>query len=220
MKSDPNLGQKVHEYLLKVGLETPMVQRKYTPETQKLIIQDSISNIMEALHLDLNDDSLMDTPKRVAKMYMDEFYRGLEYSNFPKCTVIENKMDAGMVIEKNIEVMSNCEHHLVVIDGKATLAYIPREKVIGLSKLNRIVDFFARRPQVQERLTNQIWHTLSFILGTQDVAVYIDAVHYCVRSRGVADANSSTVTNKLGGAFMTDPAARAEFMSVAQRSCV
>jgi GTP cyclohydrolase I len=172
---------------------------------------------MNVLHLDLEDDSLVDTPRRVAKMYVNEFFKGLDYEHFPKCTVIENKMDAGMVAEKGIKVMSNCEHHFVVIDGVATVAYIPNQKVLGLSKLNRIVNFFARRPQVQERLTNQIWHTLNFILDTEDVAVYIDAVHYCVRSRGVEDADSSTVTSKLGGVFMHSPDTRAEFMAIARK---
>jgi GTP cyclohydrolase I len=218
MKSDKVLGQRVHEHLLKIGMETPMnTKEEATSDEEKIIrIETAIRQIMNALQLDLTDDSLVDTPKRVAKMYVHEFFKGLNYDNFPKCTVIENKMDAGMVIEKNVKVMSNCEHHLVTIDGVATVAYIPKTKVLGLSKLNRIVNFFSRRPQVQERLTNQIWHTLSYILETEDVAVYLDAVHFCVRSRGVEDSNSSTVTSKLGGAFMSDPAVRAEFMSLAK----
>jgi GTP cyclohydrolase IA len=217
MKTDAHLGAKVHEHLKSVGLETPMQNAHNTLELKKEIIESCIRRIMEdGLDLDLSDDSLVDTPKRVAKMYLNELYVGLDYSNFPKCTVIENKMDAGMVVEKQIKVMSTCEHHLITIDGVATVAYIPDKKVLGLSKLNRIVDFFSRRPQVQERLTNQIWHTLSFILGTDDVAVYIDAVHFCVRSRGVEDANSSTVTSKLGGAFMNHDSTRAEFMAIAR----
>ena len=218
MKSDKVLGQKVHEHLLQIGMETPM-NSSPTPRTierKQEIIEEAVTSIMNALDLDMTDDSLCDTPKRVAKMYVHELFKGLDYTNFPKCTVIENKMDAGMVIEKNIKVMSNCEHHFVTIDGVATVAYIPGKKVLGLSKLNRIVNFFARRPQVQERLTNQIWHALSFILETENVAVYVDAVHFCVRSRGVEDGNSSTITSKLGGEFMTDPAVRAEFMSLAR----
>lgn len=217
MKVDSDLGKKVHEHLVSIGMETPMTPQIVPKEVQLATIESAFDSIMRTLHLDLNDDSLIDTPKRVAKMYVNEFFKGLDYNNFPKCTVIENKMDAGMVVEKGIKVMSNCEHHFVVIDGVATVAYIPANKVLGLSKLNRIVNFFARRPQVQERLTNQIWHTLSYILGTEDVAVYIDAVHYCVRSRGVEDADSSTVTSKLGGAFFNDSATRAEFMSIAKR---
>lgn len=216
MKTDSKLGSEVQKHLLSIGMETPMLDNQYSDETKMQLIEQAMTDIMTALNLDLSDDSLTDTPKRVAKMYVKEMFRGLDYYNFPKCTVIDNKMDAGMVVEKNVKVMSNCEHHFVVIDGVATVAYIPGHKVIGLSKLNRIVNFFARRPQVQERLTNQIWHTLSFILGTQDVAVYIDAIHYCVRSRGVEDANSSTVTSKLGGVFMNSPDTRAEFMSIAR----
>lgn len=218
MKSDKVLGQKVHEQLLRIGMETPMNSSPVprTADQRQAIIEVAMMDIMNALDLDMNDDSLTDTPKRVAKMYVNELFKGLDYANFPKCTVIENKMDAGMVIEKNIKVMSNCEHHFVTIDGVATVAYIPGNKVLGLSKLNRIVNFFARRPQVQERLTNQIWHALAFILETENVAVYVDAVHFCVKSRGVQDMNSSTVTSKLGGEFMTDPAVRAEFMSLAR----
>lgn len=217
MKTDPALGKKVHDHLVSIGMETPMTPIVLPREVQQAQIEASIEEIMRTLHLDLSDDSLIDTPKRVAKMYLNEFYRGLDYNNFPKCTTIDNKMQYnGMLVEQNIKVMSNCEHHLVTIDGVASVAYIPKNKVIGLSKLNRIVDFFARRPQVQERLTNQIWHTLSHLLETEDVAVYIDAVHYCVRSRGVEDANSSTVTSKLGGSFWTEAATRAEFMSIAR----
>jgi len=216
MKSDAALGKQVHEHLTSIGMETPMRKVHLTKEQQLESIEAAFTSIMDTLGLDLTDDSLTDTPKRFAKMYVNELFKGLDYSNFPKCTVVQNKMDAGMVVEKNVKVMSNCEHHFVTIDGVATIAYIPGHKVLGLSKINRIVDFFSRRPQIQERLTNQIWHTLAYILCTNDVAVYIDAVHFCVRSRGVEDANSSTVTSKLGGAFMSDPACRAEFMSIAR----
>lgn len=216
MKTDKDLGKAVHKHLLSIGMETPMEKVFLSKDEQLEMIELSFISIMDSLGLDLTDDSLVDTPKRIAKMYVNEFFVGLDYSNFPKCTVIENKMDAGMVVEKNIKVMSNCEHHFVTIDGVATVAYIPNKKVLGLSKLNRIVNFFSRRPQVQERLTNQIWHALSFILETEDVAVYLDATHFCVRSRGVEDANSSTVTNKLGGSFINDPACRAEFMAIAR----
>lgn len=215
-KADPTLGLQVHQYLESIGMETPMRGAQFNESYQKEVIAKAFTEIMNVLNLDLQDDSLIDTPNRVAKMYVNEFFAGLDYNHFPKCTVIDNKMDAGMVVEKNIKVMSNCEHHFVTIDGVATVAYIPNKKVLGLSKLNRIVNFFSRRPQVQERLTNQIWHTLTYILETENVAVYIDAVHFCVRSRGVEDANSSTVTSKLGGAFINDPACRAEFMSIAR----
>ena len=120
------------------------------------------------------------------------------------------------LVERNVIVMSNCEHHFVTIDGRATVAYVPNEKVLGLSKINRIVEYFAKRPQIQERLTEQVFHALCYILETEDVAVMIDAQHYCVKSRGVEDTGSSTVTCKLGGGFKTDPAARAEFLSIAR----
>lgn len=198
-------------------METPMTYAPLDEEYKMKEIEFHFTKIMQILNLDLNDDSLVDTPKRVAKMYVKELFTGLDYNNFPKITTIENKMDAGMVVEKNVKVMSNCEHHFVTIDGVACVAYIPKNKVIGLSKINRVVDFFSRRPQVQERLTNQIWHTLSYLLETEDVAVYLDAVHFCVKSRGAEDMNSSTVTSKLGGAFKTNPETRAEFMSIARQ---
>lgn len=217
MKTDSELGWKVHNHLVEIGMETPMTSNPLGEDIRRKVIEEAFETIMKVgLNLDLNDDSLIDTPKRFSKMYVNELFKGLDYNNFPKCTVVQNKMDAGMVVEKNIKVMSNCEHHFVTIDGVGTVAYIPGHKVLGLSKINRIVDFFSRRPQIQERLTNQIWHTLSFILGTEDVAVYIDAVHFCVRSRGVEDANSSTVTSKLGGVFMHSADTRAEFMAIAR----
>jgi GTP cyclohydrolase I len=173
--------------------------------------------IMEELGLDLTDDSLMDTPSRVAKMYVNEIFWGLDYDAFPKCTTVDNKMKYNeMVCERNINVQSNCEHHFVVIDGLATVAYVPKDRVLGLSKINRIVEYFSKRPQIQERLTEQVFHTLQFILDTEDVAVMIDAQHYCVKSRGVEDTGSSTVTVRLGGGFKTDPSARNEFLSIAR----
>ena len=170
------------------------------------------------LGLDLEDDSLIDTPRRVAKMYIDEIFFGLDYDLFPKCTVVNNKMNyKNMVVERNINVQSNCEHHFVIIDGGCHIAYIPNEHVLGLSKLNRIVQFFSKRPQIQERLTEQIYHTLKFILGTDDVAVVIEANHYCVKSRGIQDVNSDTVTSKLGGIFMTNPDLRKEFFDIIKK---
>ena len=174
---------------------------------------------MTTLGLDLGDDSLIDTPKRVAKMYVSEVFYGLDYDTFPKCTAIHNKFQADeMIVERNVNVMSNCEHHFVTIDGYATIGYIPQNKVIGLSKMNRIVEYFSKRPQVQERLTAQIHAALSFILGTPDVAVVLDAKHYCVASRGIEDTGSFTSTSKLSGAFKEDPATRAEFMAIANSS--
>ena len=218
-KTDPELGQKVHEHLVKMGVETPLretcqiIDRKGKIE----VIEVLFANIMRTLGLDLSDDSLVDTPKRVAKMYVNEIFWGLDYEAFPKCTAVDNKMKYNeMVCERNINVQSNCEHHFVVIDGLATVAYVPNQKVLGLSKINRTVEYFSKRPQIQERLTEQIFHTLQYILETEDVAVMIDAKHYCVASRGVEDTGSSTVTSKLGGGFKSDPAARAEFYQLAR----
>jgi GTP cyclohydrolase I len=181
-------------------------------------IQKHFEYIMLVLGLDLKDDSLKETPNRVAKMFVNEIFWGLDPEAFPKCTTVDNKMKYDeMVIERNINVQSNCEHHFVVIDGKATVAYIPKEKVLGLSKINRVVEYFSKRPQIQERLTEQIYHALQYILGTDDIAVLIDAQHYCVKSRGVEDVGSSTITSKLGGEFKSDQAVRAEFMNLVNK---
>ena len=219
-KTDPELGKQVHEHLVKMGVETPIKKRNLDRKEQIDIIEGNFAEIMRALGLDLSDDSLIETPKRVAKMYVNEIFWGLDYEAFPKCTTVENKMHYNeMVVERNVNVQSNCEHHFVVIDGLATVAYVPKKKVLGLSKINRIVEYFAKRPQIQERLTEQIFHTLCFILETEDVAVMIDAQHYCVKSRGVEDTGSSTVTSRLGGGFKTDPAARQEFYNIARQGC-
>jgi GTP cyclohydrolase I len=235
-KCDPVLGRNVHEHLVKMGVETPMasefvagedklsimlkqMQTNTIDRKDKItIIEGHFKSIMETLGLDLTDDSLTETPKRVAKMYVNEIFWGLDYEAFPKCTTVDNKMQYNeMVVERNVSVQSNCEHHFVVIDGLATVAYVPKQKVLGLSKINRIVEYFSKRPQIQERLTEQIFHSLQYILETEDVAVLIDAQHYCVKSRGVEDTGSSTVTVRLGGGFKTDPSARAEFLSIARQ---
>ena len=215
-KCDAELGYKIEEYLREKGVNTPTVLDSLLKKDEFKIkrIEKHFDAIMTTLGLDLGDDSLMDTPKRVAKMYVNEIFWGLRPENFPKCTVIENKMGYDeMVIEKDITMMSNCEHHFVTIDGKAHVAYIPKGTVLGLSKLNRIVEYFSRRPQVQERIAEQVYHALVYILGTEDVAVVIEGVHYCVKSRGVEDHSSSTLTAKLGGCFRSEPDCRAEFMS-------
>ena len=216
-KTDPELGQKVHQHLVAMGVETPM-KPNYLDRKEKIdLIEKNMYQIMIALGLDLSDDSLIETPKRVAKMYVNEIFWALDYEAFPKCTTVDNKMRYNeMVVERNVNVQSNCEHHLVVIDGLATVAYVPNDKVLGLSKINRIVEYFSKRPQIQERLTEQIYHAMQFILETENVAVMIDAQHYCVKSRGVEDTGSSTVTSKLGGGFKTDPALRNEFLSIAR----
>ena len=216
-KCDPELGRQVHEYLVKMGVETPTVDNGLSRTDKVEIIERKFRDIMEALGLDLSDDSLIDTPKRVAKMYVGEVFWGLDYDAFPKCTTVDNKMRYDeMVVERNVSVQSNCEHHFVIIDGLATVAYVPKQKVLGLSKINRIVEYFSKRPQIQERLTEQVFHALCYILETEDVAVVINAIHYCVRSRGVEDTGSSTVTSKLGGGFKSDPALRNEFLSIAR----
>ena len=218
-KTDPKLGKKIREYLISKGVETPIVDSALEVENKKKIdiIENAFMTIWKTLGMDMTDDSLAETPNRMAKMYVNEIYFGLKEENFPKCTTVDNKMQYDeMVVERNVIVMSNCEHHGVVIDGLATVAYVPKEKVLGLSKINRIVEYFAKRPQIQERLTEQVFHALCYILETEDVAVMIDAQHYCVKSRGVEDTGSSTVTCKLGGGFKTDPAARAEFLSIAR----
>jgi len=195
------------------GLETPMQANLATPAQKKQQIEHHMREILNLLGLDLTDDSLEETPQRIAKMYVDEIFSGLDYANFPKITVIENKMKVSeMVKVKDITLTSTCEHHLVTIDGTAAVAYIPRGKIIGLSKINRIVRFFAQRPQVQERMTQQILVALQPLLESDDVAVTVDATHYCVKSRGVMDATSVTTTTALGGIFKSNPATRAEFL--------
>jgi GTP cyclohydrolase I len=212
-KCDPELGKQVHAHLVAMGVETPVVQNNVDRKDKIDVIEKHFAVIMETLGLDLTDDSLMDTPKRVAKMYVNEIFWGLDYEAFPKCTTVDNKMKYDeMVVERNVNVQSNCEHHFVVIDGVATVGYIPKQKVLGLSKINRIVEYFSKRPQIQERLTEQVYYALQYILETDNIAIVIHAQHYCVKSRGVEDVGSSTVTSKLGGVFKTDPNVRTEFM--------
>jgi GTP cyclohydrolase I len=205
-----------------MGVETPIKETGQVIDRKGKIdvIESLFTDIMKTLGLDLTDDSLIETPKRVAKMYVNEIFWGLDYEAFPKCTTVDNKMQYNeMVVERNVNVQSNCEHHFVVIDGLATVAYVPKQRVLGLSKINRIVEYFSKRPQIQERLTEQIFHTLQFILDTEDVAVLIDAQHYCVKSRGVEDTGSSTVTVRLGGGFKNHPEVRNEFYQIARQGC-
>jgi GTP cyclohydrolase I len=186
------------------GLETPMKPDafKLSDDEKKERIAILFEEIMDVMGLDLTDDSLQGTPKRVAKMYIDEIFSGLNPANKPKVALFDNKYQYNqMLVEKNITFYSNCEHHFVPIIGKAHVSYISSGKVIGLSKLNRIVQYYAKRPQVQERLTNQIAEELKAILETDDVAVIIDAKHLCVSSRGIKDDTSATVTTYYGGQF-------------------
>lgn len=177
------------------------------------IIMDDVRHIMETLGLDLSDDSLNGTPKRVAKMFVNEIFGGLDPKKKPKSSTFDNKYKYGeMLVEKNITVYSTCEHHLLPIVGRAHVAYISNGTVVGLSKMNRIVDYFAKRPQVQERLTIQIVKELQEVLNTQDVACVIDAKHLCVNSRGIRDIESSTVTSEFGGKFKEETVKK-EFLS-------
>ena len=204
----------VRDTLLHHGLETPMIDNGLSAEQKYRRIEALMREVVETLGLDLGDDSLAETPHRIAKMYVREIFSGLDYSEFPKLSLIDNKMGANeMVKVRDIEMISTCEHHFVTIDGTAKVAYIPKDKILGLSKINRLVRFFARRPQVQERLTRQILVALQALLGTDDVAVSIDATHYCVKSRGVMDSNSQTSTTALGGCFQKNIHTRAEFLN-------
>jgi len=206
-------AERVREALINRGLETPMRENGLSRDEKYERIRDSFEVIAETLGLDLRDDSLQETPHRIAKMYVDEIFSGLDYSRFPKISVIDNKMQVEeMVLIDDIDLTSTCEHHFVTIDGSARVAYIPGRKIIGLSKINRIVRFFAQRPQVQERLTQQVLVALQTLLETEDVAITINATHYCVKSRGVMDTNSATRTTALGGAFKADAATRGEFL--------
>lgn len=193
---------------------TPMNKNGLSDEAKVKIITQKFKEILETLELDLTDDSLQNTPRRIARMYVNEIFSGLKPENFPKPTVIENKMKYDqMIVVQGVEVLSTCEHHFLPIDGFATVAYIPNKKVIGLSKINRIVQFFSRRPQVQERLTKQIADCLQYVLKTSHVAVHINARHYCVITRGVEDSNSSTATSDLRGHFKQKEETRKEFLS-------
>ena len=216
-RHQPDLSSEaaaVRAALIKAGLETPLLDNPLTRDEKVAAIDAAFQDITRALGLDLTDDSLQDTPRRIAKMYVDELFAGLDYTQFPKITAIENSMQADDMIKVDcIELISTCEHHFVTIDGTAKVAYIPGDRVIGLSKINRIVRFFAQRPQVQERLTQQIRLALQTLLGTEDVAVAIDATHYCVKARGVRDGGSFTSTRSLAGRFKTERELRAEFLA-------
>lgn len=204
----------VQKALVLAGLETPTNDvNALTNDEKYRRIKAAFTEITSVLGLDLSDDSLQETPHRIAKMYVREMFSGLDYQNFPKITVIENKMDNDeMIMVKDINLTSTCEHHFVTIDGLAKVAYIPNKKIIGLSKINRLVRFFAQRPQVQERLTQQVLISLKALLETEHVAVTMNAVHYCVKARGVMDANSSTTTTALSGCFKSNAATRSEFI--------
>ena len=216
MKTDRELGKRVQEYLIANGVETPILESKLNESEKIDLIKDNMETVIDVLGLDRQDDSIGGTADRVAKMYVSELCFGLSYNRFPKITTFDNKMKYDqMVIQKDITFHSLCEHHFVNFNGMAQVAYIPKDKVIGLSKLNRVVNFFARRPQVQERLNEQIYYALQYVLGTDDIAVLMDAEHLCVKSRGIGDQQSGMTTSKLGGAFFEDGRLTNEFMQLA-----
>ncbi|HBF73313.1 MAG TPA: GTP cyclohydrolase I FolE, partial [Alteromonas australica] len=190
---DPSISesaQRVRAALEEKGLETPMAGNGLSDEQKRLKIESAMREVMDTLGLDLSDDSLCDTPKRIAKMYVDEIFGGLDYRKFPKITQIENKMRLDQPVQvSDISLTSTCEHHFVTIDGTATVSYIPKDTVLGLSKINRLVGFFAQRPQVQERLTQQVLVAIQTLTGSEDVAVSVNATHYCVKARGIRDTN-------------------------------
>lgn len=204
-KCNEELGKEVNEYLTKLGINTPVNEEKLSVSDDVKIdkIAELTKQMLETLGMDLTDDSLEETPKRVAKMYVNEIFSGLQNKTFPRCMAVENKFCHGdeFVLEKNIKLYSSCEHHLLTIDGVAHVAYIPGDKVLGISKLNRLVGYFSTRPQVQERLTQQIAHAISYVCETEDVIVAIDAKHLCVAQRGIKDINSSTMTLAALGKF-------------------
>ncbi len=206
--------QKWVENMLKGVMPSPLNKKNVLTDEQKIkVIEENFKEIMIALGLDLSDDSLRDTPKRMAKMYVHELFKGLNPQNFPKMTTIENKMNYDqMIVVQDIELMSTCEHHFQPIQGFATVAYIPNKKVIGLSKINRIVGYFAKRPQVQERLTKQVADCLQQVLETEHVAVHVNAKHFCVIARGIEDIHSSTATCELRGDFKFNDSTRREFL--------
>ncbi len=196
---------------LSESAETPMVEGAFDLSDDEKVkeIQSHFKSIMETLGLDLKDDSLSGTPRRVAKMFVKEIFQGLNPDNHPRASTFENKYKYGeMLVEKNITVYSTCEHHFLPIVGRAHVGYISNGRVIGLSKMNRIVDYYAKRPQVQERMTKQIVQSLQNALGTKDVACVIDAKHLCVNSRGIRDIESSTVTAEFGGQFANETTKR------------
>lgn len=207
--------EEIGDNHISTSAETPMRENAFEMSDEEKIesIQKNVAEILHTLGMDLTDDSLRGTPLRVAKMYVKEVFDGLHPDKRPKLSTFDNNYNYGeMLVEKNITVYSTCEHHLLPIVGRAHVAYISSGKVIGLSKMNRIVDYFAKRPQVQERLTMQVVQALQEALGTKDVACVIDAKHLCVNSRGIRDIASSTVTAEYGGKFKKDDNLKREFL--------
>jgi len=218
MKNNTEKYDAIGDNHIGTSSDTPMRLDafKLSADEKIKVIKDDVRHIMETLGLDLNDDSLRGTPNRVAKMFVNEIFGGLDPIKKPKASTFDNKYQYGeMLVEKNITVYSTCEHHFLPIVGRAHVAYISNGTVVGLSKMNRIVDYFSKRPQVQERLTIQIVKELQDVLNTQDVACVIDAKHLCVNSRGIRDIESSTVTSEFGGKFK-DKETKREFLDYIQ----
>lgn len=225
--SSPTLNGKGHQpisdeadFHFATSVETPLRADAFALSDQEKMdrIEDHFRQIMDTMGMDLTDDSLQGTPRRVAKMFVQEIFSGLNPANKPSISLFDNKFAyRQMLVERDIKLHSFCEHHFLPIYGKVHIAYMANGSVIGLSKLNRIVEFFARRPQVQERLTRQIAEELKKVLKTEDVAVYVDAKHMCVQSRGVEHEGSSTVTSEYGGKFLKDTV-RAEFLQAIRPS--
>jgi GTP cyclohydrolase I len=218
MKNGLDIIDEVGDNHLMTSEETPLRADAFELSDEEKIerIEEHFKQIMDTLGLDLRDDSLKGTPRRVAKMYVKEIFGGLNPADAPKASTFENKYNySEMLVEKDITVYSTCEHHFLPIVGKAHVAYFSDGKVIGLSKMNRIVEYYAKRPQVQERLTIQVVKHLQKYLGTENVACVIDAKHLCVNSRGIKDIQSSTVTSEFGGKFK-DPDVRKEFLNYLQ----
>ena len=218
MKNNIEKFDTIGDNHIGTSTETPMRADafKLSADEKIEIIKDDVQHIMETLGLDLSDDSLKGTPNRVAKMFVNEIFGGLDPTKKPKASTFDNKYQYGeMLVEKNITLYSTCEHHFLPIVGRAHVAYISNGTVVGLSKMNRIVDHFAKRPQVQERLTIQIVEELQKVLNTKDVACVIDAKHLCVNSRGIRDIESSTVTSEFGGKFK-EKDTRREFLDYIQ----
>ena len=214
--ADRKLGADVHQHLRACGCETPLVEGMEFANALPTM-ELAHSKIMYNLGLDLNDDSLAGTPRRVAKMYKDELFYGLDYANFPSVSTFENHAKYDEMLSVSCTVHSFCEHHFLPFIGVAHVAYIPKDKLLGLSKFNRIVDFFSRRPQVQERLTAQIATTFKYILNTEDIAVVIQAEHYCVKLRGIKDDCGHTTSSQMSGKFRDVPELRQEFLTLTRK---
>lgn len=214
MNQNENFQDEIGSNHVATSAENPIRKDAFLQTDEQKIesIKNDVANILHTLGIDLTDDSLKGTPNRVAKMFVNELFGGLNPNKKPSTSTFENNYKYGeMLVEKNITLYSTCEHHLLPIIGRAHVAYISNGRVIGLSKMNRIVDYYAKRPQVQERLTMQIVQELQKAMGTQDVACVIDAKHLCVNSRGIRDTESSTITSEFGGKFKEE-ATRREFL--------